>query len=658
MSEAESLNLSAEDLMPSWATGLEHATPNPASKADKRERRDEQRNGKAQGNRDGRQFDSGGRGGGGGFKSDGRHQQGGRGRDDRNRGSHDRRGQDRQPVRAEDIVPQVDFIAEPTQNAVKALCKHIRSTNRAYAMSEVAKMVLAEPDRYWVIFRNKSNQSDATDKKPSAQNKAGKPFRMVRCKSDGSLWLSREEAVSHFLHTPELLNEFYQVEEVKIEAPKGNFSVVAVCGLSGTILGPPNHHQYQQNISALHRERFGNMPLERFKSRIEMRRDVETIEQWKEQMSTSKHYQLRSEKPDSANKEQSPADEVKPALDETISKSVEGTPNQADEESQQSIPAAPDGNPTEKTNGPPAVDITDETAQAQGPSDEAKQKTDDQTEASEAAESMLAETTSTESKSAESAEPVITSMAELTRHFRENFARRIFKEVGEARLPGNVSKNELSSALNERMNAEINWQKRGFPLPMIRSLCRKFEQQGLKFFKRGEKALFVTAAQPRALAQDTVLSNRLAMMLTLVQDQPGTLAGKLIEHFCSKTEKPTESASAKTDGQSEDRKKNVAAAIANPSKDELALLADLRWLLTEGYLIEFPNSELFAGSVATVNKRKRRPAKRSKKKKPALKKQQADATNERKKTVETPAANETLITKPAEESKDTPASEA
>ncbi|NOX99927.1 MAG: hypothetical protein GXP30_09385 [Verrucomicrobia bacterium] len=608
MSDSESLDLSAEDLMPAWVSGLENpAPPSPSAKYERDDSADRSKGnerGKHNRNRNDR---------GGGFRNDDRRQQGGGGRGksdhrDRNRGSHDGRRENRQPVRAEDIVPQVDFVVEPTVEAVKALTKHIRATNRAYAMAEVAQMVLASSDRYRVIFRAKAEDRKSTKEKTSQDKQAG-AFRMLRCKADGSVWLSREEAVAHFLNTPKLLEQFYEVEVVETEAPKGNFSVIAVCGLSGTILGPPNHHEYQQNIASLHRERFGNMPLERFKSRIEMRRDEETIEQWKEQKSTSKHYRVRTAKPEVKISEETAA-EITPETSGSNAPTEEA-PDTETNNTDELAPATDGEIPTEV--------IPDEivTISPDSP-DSPKSETESESEAEKAegetqtdSDTGVAEEASEEDQSAPSletkpeAETAITSMAELTRHFREHFARQLFKEVGEARLPGAATKAELSPALNERMNAEINWQKRGFPLPMVRTLCRKFEHQGLKFFKRGEKALFVSASRPRALAKETVLTDRLVVMLNHIIEKPGTLAGDLIKHLLGETG-PT--AKEKTE------------APAEPSKPELALLSDLRWLLAEGYLIEFPNSELLPGTAVSADKRKRKPSKRSKKKRPAKKK--------------------------------------
>ena len=35
------------------------------------------------------------------------------------------------------------------------------------------------------------------------------------------------------------------------EAPKGVWNAIAVCGFSGALLGPPNHHDFQRNVARL-----------------------------------------------------------------------------------------------------------------------------------------------------------------------------------------------------------------------------------------------------------------------------------------------------------------------------------------------------------------------------------------------------------------------
>jgi hypothetical protein len=86
------------------------------------------------------------------------------------------------------------------------------------------------------------------------------------------------------------LDEFYRVEEIELEAPKGEFASVAVCGMSGEIIAPPSHHSYQTGVIRLHRERFSNMSIEDFKRRIRVEANPELVAKWKENMSKGRRW--------------------------------------------------------------------------------------------------------------------------------------------------------------------------------------------------------------------------------------------------------------------------------------------------------------------------------------------------------------------------------
>jgi hypothetical protein len=112
---------------------------------------------------------------------------------------------------------------------------------------------------------------------------------VFQCVADGSLWAGREEAIRHLLSSP-ALDAFYRTEAVTLEVPKGNFTAVAVCGFSGTILGPPNHHDFQRNVARLHRERFSHMPIDRYKTRIRVEKDEATLQRWQESQTSSQQF--------------------------------------------------------------------------------------------------------------------------------------------------------------------------------------------------------------------------------------------------------------------------------------------------------------------------------------------------------------------------------
>ncbi|HEX5398198.1 MAG TPA: hypothetical protein VFY06_04045, partial [Verrucomicrobiae bacterium] len=65
---------------------------------------------------------------------------------------------------------------------------------------------------------------------------------------------------------------------------------VAQCGMSGVILGPPNYHDYQNQLRKLHAERFSRMPFDVFKSRVKIVKDEAVVQKWVEEQSFKTEY--------------------------------------------------------------------------------------------------------------------------------------------------------------------------------------------------------------------------------------------------------------------------------------------------------------------------------------------------------------------------------
>ncbi|MEZ0386674.1 MAG: hypothetical protein ACAI34_06385, partial [Verrucomicrobium sp.] len=141
----------------------------------------------------------------------------------------------------------------------------IRTAGKAYSVFDAARLVLANGDRFHVKF---SLAADA-------------PGKLYTVPVDGSLWLSREDALANFLQG-DALKEYYVAEQIELEEPKGNFASIAVCGMTGELLGPPSHHSYQTNLHRLHRDRFSNLPFEEYKRRVRTDNSPEAVAKWKE----------------------------------------------------------------------------------------------------------------------------------------------------------------------------------------------------------------------------------------------------------------------------------------------------------------------------------------------------------------------------------------
>lgn len=158
----------------------------------------------------------------------------------------------------------------------ESLARQIKTTGRAYPLFDIARMVLQKPDRFNAVFSSKKGEE-------------GKPLQpLFVCALDDSVWLSETEALAHVLRNH--LATFYQAERTETEAPKGTYTFVAQCGMSGVILGPPNHHAYQTKLRELHAQRFARMPFETYKSRVKIVRDEAVVKQWVDEQSWKTEY--------------------------------------------------------------------------------------------------------------------------------------------------------------------------------------------------------------------------------------------------------------------------------------------------------------------------------------------------------------------------------
>src|SRR5205807_10262038 len=78
-------------------------------------------------------------------------------------------------------------------------------------------------------------------------------------------------------------NDFYKIDITETEPIKGNFNNVARCRLSGAILGPTSHHDYQRRLRNLYEQRFSRrMSFADYQRQIQIVTNPEEIEKWKE----------------------------------------------------------------------------------------------------------------------------------------------------------------------------------------------------------------------------------------------------------------------------------------------------------------------------------------------------------------------------------------
>lgn len=169
---------------------------------------------------------------------------------------------------------EVDIRPEP--NGAASLARQIKLSGRAYPLFEVAGLVMQKPDRYEVTLKTVRGKDG-----PIAQP-------LFECSLDESVWLSEADAVKHVLKKH--FDTFYQIDKQPCDPPKGVWTLVAQCGITGEVLGPPNFHGYQEKLRKIHQERFFRMPFEAYKAKVRFVKDEAVVKQWMESQSSKMEY--------------------------------------------------------------------------------------------------------------------------------------------------------------------------------------------------------------------------------------------------------------------------------------------------------------------------------------------------------------------------------
>jgi hypothetical protein len=180
------------------------------------------------------------------------------GEDRESRGRHS-------PVAAMPLDITTRFL--PNSRVFENVAAQIKSGSVAYSVFALARLFLEKPERYEVRLTAK----------------AGSPLYQLG--ENGAVSLNREFLERNAFRLAH--EDFYKIDITQSDPIKGNFSNVARCRLSGTLLGPTNHHNYQPQLRTLYEQRFSRrMSFADYQRQIEIVNDPALIERWKEQART------------------------------------------------------------------------------------------------------------------------------------------------------------------------------------------------------------------------------------------------------------------------------------------------------------------------------------------------------------------------------------
>jgi hypothetical protein len=160
------------------------------------------------------------------------------------------------------------------------------------------------------------------------------------------------------------------------------------------------------------------------------------------------------------------------------------------------------------------------------------------------------------------------SVTETERHFQQNYLPDLVRSVSELVIDGPASRNLHDRVLNRLIENEWTNQTRS-PSPMMQELGGRFREAGLHVFRHRRGMLFVSSIYPREFKHDEAgVSPQVRAILKAIGAAPRIgrkeLADKLI----------------------------VDLTAEEAERMKMALASDLRWLINEGYVIEFNDGSL------------------------------------------------------------------
>ncbi|MGO9609733.1 MAG: hypothetical protein ACLPT4_08860 [Verrucomicrobiia bacterium] len=377
----------------------------------------------------------------------------------------------------------------------------MKQKQRAYALFDIAKLVLNKPERHLVKLAGL----------PAADGTRAPLFLVT---PGENVFLRQDEAVRFALrHHADMV---FREKKTSIDPPKGNFTFVNRCSLTGVWLGPPNYHEYQSRLVRHHQQRLRHIPFDEFKSRIQTVKDPEAVKAWIESMSVKSEYEC----------------------------------------------------------------ILD-------------------------------------------AEPkAFASRDELEKHFVEAHLAQFITSAPEVRISGTASRQLQNPALLETVR--LAWmQERKFPLKTANEMRGKLRHEGFHFFKDPKGVTYIGRVKPQRFESISHLTDQIQRIIVYLRGHFGCTRKQLIAQFVPR---PAPSAPAsvpvpdsaapspvpvQTEAQApasapvhtEDQAvasapvpeqgTPIISAPPVPSEED-RVLADLHWLIQDGYVVEFSNGRLWA----------------------------------------------------------------
>lgn len=202
------------------------------------------------------------------------------------RGTSGRRGagSDRRPARgfpeaqSRPLPVEVSFI--PERDRLGAVVRKLHALKRAFPLPYLAGLFLDRPEHHLVKLEARSGDKDP-------------PLQFYQDRVSRSVFFSESALREHLVKAH--LDKHYEREEVRVDPPVGNYVCVGLCRRSGVIIGPPNHHGYNERLLEIHRTHFPQVALDEYRKSIDVVRDPGVLERWREESCMQVRYRAKGE---------------------------------------------------------------------------------------------------------------------------------------------------------------------------------------------------------------------------------------------------------------------------------------------------------------------------------------------------------------------------
>ncbi len=424
------------------------------------------------------------------------------------RGQRDDRGfrDERPPEPQAPRVPVVKVEIFPEPAAASGIARQIKLSARACGVFRVANMFMDRFDRFRVRIT-------ALD-----------PAAVLYQVGEGPVSFDRA-AVERGAFKANF-DQHYVTEIVQGEPPKGNFTSVARERLSGALLGPSSHHNYQVALRKLYEERYARrMSFQDFTRNIENVSDPAAVEQWKQQTSSVTTYKTKVAES---------AEVAKAAKPAAIAESKE---------------VAEGSDSTEGANVAEAAEVAAET-----PAE------------------VVAVAEGEGVKVAPGEQPIVfKTEQEAEEHFRTTHLPKLVRSGNSLEVGAAIAGSLLDKSIGYTVRDAVE-REREVPVQMVNALRPYFNEAGLQLFKWKRKILYASAIRPQRHPAEQTFSDGISAILSAVGEHPGMKRPHLAARLLG-TLPPEVTAEAQQDHD---------AKLA-------ALAADLHYLVQIGYVVEFQN---------------------------------------------------------------------